>query len=182
MRRLTPAALAVAALLSQGCDTPSESKKQPSTPVAPIQTATIINADAPAPSPAPAGTPGAQPAPAAAPVVGAGLRGTITVADALKAQVKSGFVFIMARPIGGGMPIAVKKLPFAGPGALPLSFELTAKDTMMAGTAFTGEVRLQVRLDADGDALSKQPGDIHGAKEPVKIGAEPVALELSEIH
>ena len=61
-----------------------------------------------------------------------------------------------------------------------LPFEMTEKQAMIAGTELTGDVVVTARYDQDGDALSKQPGDIVGTLK-VKIPAENVTLTLDEV-
>lgn len=68
-------------------------------------------------------------------------------------------VFVAVRdPARPGPPLAVKKLP---PGPFPLTFSVTGADRMPMGAAdpVPGQVSVTVRLDADGDASSKAPGE-----------------------
>lgn len=103
--------------------------------------------------------------PVAADDGGPALEGTIDVAPALKDQVKTGdTIFLVARSIDASgavtrMPLAVGRL---SAGALPMPFKLTAADAMMQGTAFAGTVQITARVDRDGEAMSRQPGDIEG--------------------
>ena len=49
----------------------------------------------------------------------------------------------------------------------------------MAGTPLAGSVRVSARVDQDGDAISKQPGDLIGkVKAAVKVGAKKVDFSL----
>ncbi|MEO5668010.1 MAG: hypothetical protein ABIR96_08125 [Bdellovibrionota bacterium] len=84
------------------------------------------------------------------------IAGTARLAPGAKVHPGMSF-FISARPIGGGPPLAVKRL---GAVDFPYLFELSAKDRMMAGTDFSGAVFLSLRLDGDGNPLTHQPGDI----------------------
>ena len=96
------------------------------------------------------------------------LRGTIDVKPELKANVAaSDTVYIIARKGAGGPPLAVKRVTAA---TFPLSFELSEKDVMMGGP-FEGDVELTVRVDKDGDAMTKNPGDLVGkAPAGTKVG------------
>ena len=76
-----------------------------------------------------------------------------------------------------GPPLAVDKLTW-GSGDLP--FEMTEKQAMIAGTELTGDVVVTARFDQDGDAISKQPGDVSGSVR-VKIPADKVTLTLDDV-
>lgn len=86
--------------------------------------------------------------------------------------------FISARPAQGGAPLAVKRL---GRVTFPYQFELTENDRMMEGTVFEGDVLLAIRLDQDGDPISRQEGDF-AATANVKVGDVGIDLELSPIQ
>jgi hypothetical protein len=91
------------------------------------------------------------------------------------AQLKPGMAFfISARPLAGGPPLAVKRL---GAVEFPYRFELTSEDKMMEGTDFSGAVLLSLRLDQDGDPLSRQPGDI-GASLETHVGETNLEVTL----
>ena len=83
------------------------------------------------------------------------------------ANVTNGFVFgtspvLETADASGnpsGPPLAVAKLTWKGDN---LPFELSEADAMVGGTELAGDVVLLVRYDQDGDALSKQPGDVTG--------------------
>ncbi len=105
---------------------------------------------------------------------GAKISGVATLAQG--AQYKEGMsFFISARPIGGGPPLAVKRL---GRVTFPYAFELNEENTMMEGTDFSGEVILSLRLDQDGNPLSQEAGDL-SAKIKTTVGAEGLELILS---
>ena len=57
---------------------------------------------------------------------------------------------------------------------------MTEAQAMIAGTQLTGDVVVTARYDQDGDALSKQPGDISGSIR-VKIPADNVTLTLDDV-
>ena len=116
-----------------------------------------------------------QPAAAAS---GGNINGTITLDKAQADKVKAGStLFIIVRRDEGegkkGMMLAAKKIAVTGAAMFPLKYTVTPKDVMMAGTSLVGNVRVSARVDQDGDAISKQPGDVTGAaKAPVTVGGK----------
>jgi cytochrome c-type biogenesis protein CcmH len=108
------------------------------------------------------------------------IRGTISVAEELRGRVREGAVlFLIARRDGAGPPLAVRRI--ASP-RFPLEFSLGPEDRMIQGLPFAGELRISARLDADGNALSRQPGDLEGrAERTVAPGASGVAVVLDEV-
>jgi hypothetical protein len=111
------------------------------------------------------------------------VKGVIKVHAKAKSRVSpGGTVFVIIKKAGpdgapSGPPVAVDKLTW-GNGDLP--FEMTEKQAMIAGTELTGDVVVTARYDQDGDALSKQPGDIVGTLK-VKIPADNVTLTLDDV-
>lgn len=113
------------------------------------------------------------------------LRGIITAADDVKDRVKSGStVFLMVRKVGpdgqaAGPPIAVDIKTIS---TLPASFNLDGTGPMagMGGT-FEGEVVVAARLDQDGDAGTKQAGDVEGELK-TKIPADSLVLTLDTVR
>jgi len=110
------------------------------------------------------------------------VKGVIKVHAKAKDKVApGGAVFVIVkRSVDGapsGPPLAVDKLTW---GKAELPFEMTEKQAMIAGTELTGEVVVTARYDQDGDALSKQPGDVSGSVR-VKIPADKVTLTLDDV-
>lgn len=110
--------------------------------------------------------------------------GTIVVTTKAKALVKPGSaVFVVVKRAGAdgapaGQTLAVEKLNWID-GGVP--FQLSDAQAMVGGTeGLSGDVVVSARYDQDGDALSKQPGDITGQVK-VKIPAEKVVLTLDTI-
>jgi hypothetical protein len=98
---------------------------------------------------------------------GGDITGTLKLDPKLKADVKAGAVlFLVARRDAGGqgkgMLLAAKKVPIGGADMFPFKYRIGQKDVMMQGTDFNGAIRISARVDGDGDALSKNPGDITG--------------------
>lgn len=131
--------------------------------------------------------PGHPPAGGAAmPAPGGGtLTGTIALDEGMKAKVKAGSVlFIIVRQDAGegqrGMLLAAKKVPVTGADMFPLAYTVGPQDVMMQGTALAGAVRVEARVDQDGDAISKAPGDVVGAlSKAVKVGDKGLDFALN---
>jgi hypothetical protein len=110
--------------------------------------------------------------------------GEISLNDAVKDKIKPGSVlFVIVRryaPEGQkGMMIAATKLDGVTKDKFPLRYVVKQSDAMM-GAPLVGKVRVSVRVDQDGDAISKQAGDVIGeAKEAIMVGVNPVAIELN---
>jgi hypothetical protein len=127
--------------------------------------------------------PGASGAPAAAAAASGGadaISGRITVASELGARIPQGAVlFLIARASDAGPPTAVKRIPNA---AFPLEFEIGPGDRMMEGVPFTGPFTLTARLDADGNAATRNPGDLQG-QTPARVppGASGVELVIDQV-
>lgn len=108
------------------------------------------------------------------------IRGTVSVAAELAERVPSGAVlFLIARRGGAGPPLAVQRI--ASP-RFPLEFSLGPEDRMLETLPFTGELQISARLDADGNAMSREPGDLEGrAEAAVSPGATGVTVVLDEV-
>jgi cytochrome c-type biogenesis protein CcmH len=108
------------------------------------------------------------------------IRGTISLAPELAGRVPGGAVlFLIARRDGPGPPVAVERI--ASP-RFPLEFSLGPEDRMIQTLPFAGELRISARVDADGNALSREPGDLEGRAEgAVSPGADGVAIVLDEV-
>jgi hypothetical protein len=134
----------------------------------------------------PPGHPPTEAPPLGDPIGDGTVQGTIELGSGLEAKIKPGSVlFIIVRRDAGegakGMLIASQKLP-VGPGMFPLRYTITRKDVMMQGTQLAGPVRVDARIDGDGDALSKDPGDIVGAaKGAVSVGTHGVDFTLDQV-
>jgi hypothetical protein len=108
------------------------------------------------------------------------IAGTVALTAAVASKAQPGSVlFLMVRVSGpDGMPgamVAASKLDWTGAGQ---AFELTERDAMVAGAPdMVGELWLSARVDQDGDASSKQPGDVVGQTK-VKAPATGVVLTL----
>jgi hypothetical protein len=111
------------------------------------------------------------------------LRGTIAVAPNLADKLPaSATLFLTARAAEqgtAGPPVLVKRMDV---GAFPMSFELGTQNMMMQGMAVPSDFVVQARLDQDGDAISRLPGDLAGVtKQAVKRGNNAVSITLDEV-
>jgi cytochrome c-type biogenesis protein CcmH len=132
---------------------------------------------APAP-PAPAGARRAQGGPAG----GAGgepIQGSVSLAAGLEGRVPLGAtLFLIARRGDAGPPLAVKRI--AQP-RFPLEFTLGPEDRMLEAVPFEGPLRLSARLDGDGNATTREAGDLQGAAPgPLSPGARGVHVVLDQ--
>jgi hypothetical protein len=84
-------------------------------------------------------------------------------------------LFLIARPAAGGMPVAVKRLPHP---VFPVTFSLSPADSMTGGDFHKGDLAIIARLDADGSAGPKQPGDVETSVVVKDGGARSVHLLL----
>jgi len=132
--------------------------------------------------PAPRGIPPVADAGAADPA-GAGddaapVRGTLRLAEGLEPPAGA-IGFLIARRGAGGPPLAVKRIAEL---SFPQEFELGPGDRMIASIPFAGPLTLTFRVDADGNATSRDPGDLQGrAAAPVEVGATGVEILIDEV-
>lgn len=88
------------------------------------------------------------------------LTGTVTLLPSLKDPWPKGApVFVIARAQGGGPPFAVRRYDGARP---PFAYSLGPANVMLEGTPAPRRLLVSVRVDQDGDALTRQLGDLEG--------------------
>ena len=92
---------------------------------------------------------------------------TVTLDLDPSARAKSGVVFVIARNPAGGPPAAVKRVQVA---QFPVTVSLSQSDSMM-GQPLPDLFRLEARLDADGNAMTKTPNDPSAMQDSVTPGA-----------
>jgi len=87
----------------------------------------------------------------------------------------TGVLYVMARDAGqtAGPPAAVKRVEAT---SFPINIDLTAADSMM-GTPLPAKMRIEARLDGDGNVMTKDPSDPKASQDNVAIGAN-VTLKL----
>lgn len=140
-------------------------------------------ADAPAGAPVPAAA-AAAPAKAAptagraAPVdTGRTVGGVIELDPALAGQVPAGatlFIVVREARLQRGPPAAVQRLEVS---SFPLRFELSDKDSM-AGEPLPDPLRIEARIDADGNAMTRDPNDPAVVEDGVRAGTRDLRLVL----
>ena len=113
------------------------------------------------------------------------LAGTVSAPPAHQGKIPAGAaIYLSVRPADAagqpaGKPVAVDKL--VATGAWPLHFRITEAQAMVGGTAFGGPVVIAARYDQDGEAMSKQPGDITGTARAT-IPADGLVITLDTIQ
>jgi hypothetical protein len=122
---------------------------------------------------------GAPPMAQEAAAGGEPITGTVRLAEGLGAPVPDGAVlFLIARRGAAGPPLAVKRIPNP---SLPLQFSLGPEDRMIQSMPFVGPISITARIDGDGNAMSREPGDLQGeAPDPVDPGASGVVVEIDQ--
>jgi len=88
------------------------------------------------------------------------IEGTIELAPALAGRVPQGAtVFVIARTAPTGPPLAVVRVTHP---SFPMPFSIGPENRMIQSMPFAGEIRLSVRVDADGNVMTHDPGDLQG--------------------
>ena len=171
---------AVAAVAAVGgmaaCSRPSEAGKPGGVP--PLAAPSAV---APAPVPAPLPEPEAIPGP---PDERQTISGTIVLPASQRAKVARGDVMFLAARRAGGPPgpasmLAVQKLVAAD---FPMPFAISNRDAMIPGIPFEGPVSITVRVDKDGDAMTRRKGDVFGQANDVEVGRHDVVVKLDSIQ
>ncbi|HEY3055292.1 MAG TPA: tetratricopeptide repeat protein [Thermoanaerobaculia bacterium] len=85
------------------------------------------------------------------------------------AKARNGTVFVIARAEGvqAGPPIAVKRLSAV---LLPTTIALTSADSMM-GQPLPPKMRIEARVDSDGNPLTRDPADPSAVMDGVTLGS-----------
>ena len=124
------------------------------------------------------GRPGAAPKMGASSDAGmpARLSGMVELDASAKGRASGGMVFVTIRAVGvtTGPPVAVKRFSAA---ALPAAFAITSADSML-GQELPERVRIEARLDPDGDPLTRAATDPSARLEDVKLGSTGLRLVL----
>lgn len=109
------------------------------------------------------------------------IRGIVKIKNGLKIPGQNYMIFVSARSLGGGPPLAAVRL---SPRKIPFRFTLSQANAMMQGTELEGFVELTVRIsqpqeDGTFNPLTRQKGDLFGTKQ-VRVGAKNVEIEITE--
>ncbi len=109
---------------------------------------------------------------------GAAIRITVSITPGATVP-DSKILFVIARGAGqtSGPPAAVKRVLAT---SFPMTVDLTSADSMM-GQPLPAKMRIEVRLDTDGNAMTKEPTDLTAAKDGV-VSGQAVTLTLAKIH
>ncbi len=102
--------------------------------------------------------------------------GSLDLDPALRGQLPSGVLFLIVREAGveAGPPLAVQRIV---PTSFPLRFEIGQSDSM-TGESLPEEVRVDARLDSDGDPSTRPPTDPRAVADSVPLGTRDLALVL----
>ena len=108
------------------------------------------------------------------------IQGTIAIAPELADRIPAGAtLFLIARAGDAGPLAAVKKIESP---KFPFEFSLGPEDSMVQARGFQGPMQLSARLDSDGNAGTRDPGDLQGRyPELVEPGAQSLELSLDEL-
>lgn len=178
-------ALAVLAVLALGCDrkiepfVPGEKPEPPDlSRIFPEGAEKAARQEAKSSPPAPMGGRGAAPVGAASSEQA--ITGTVTIAPELASRIPPGAVlFLIARNGDSGPPLAVKRIPDP---KLPLAFSIGPADRMIQTLPFAGPIKLSARIDSDGNAMTRLPGDLSGsAPETHQPGDSGVAVVIDQV-
>jgi cytochrome c-type biogenesis protein CcmH len=115
----------------------------------------------------------------AAPAPDQTISGTIVLPAARKKDVSKGdTMFIIARR-ASGPPLAVQRQQA---GDFPMEFSLSNRDAMIPGMPFDGDITITVRVDKDGDPITRKKGDVFGQATGVKVGNNKVTIALDQVQ
>ena len=105
------------------------------------------------------------------------VRGEIRLSDGIRPE-PGAVLFVIARRRGaqGGPPLAVSRI---GNPTFPQAFELGQEQVMIPGLRFEGPISITARLDADGNAMTRDPLDPATASGvPADPGQQDLILRL----
>jgi len=110
---------------------------------------------------------------------GAAVSGVVSVSPELVGSLpEDAVLFIIARVGEGGPPLAVRRV--ASP-SFPQKFSIGPEDRMIQTRPFSGPMQLSARLDQDGNATSRTPGDLQGGSPGAHApGASAIEIVLGD--
>ena len=109
------------------------------------------------------------------------ISGTIQLDPKLARRTKpSDVIFLIARPAEGGPPLAVER--FVG-NKYPIPFKVTQANLMIPRQVVEMPIDMSVRVDKDGDAMTRNPGDLTGVyeKNPIPVRADGVVITVNQV-
>jgi hypothetical protein len=112
------------------------------------------------------------------------ISGVIVLPAANRAKVARGDVMFLAARRAGGPPgpgsmLAVQKLTAED---FPMRFSINSRDAMIPGVPFEGRVSITVRVDKDGDAMTRRKGDVFGQADDVPVGSQKIVIALDKVQ
>jgi hypothetical protein len=130
-----------------------------------------------------AASPSPSPTTTATPAAGSGsqnLEGTIQVVPPLVEQIPDGAVlFLIARNAAAGPPLAVKRIPAP---KFPFVFSIGPDDRMIQAMPFQGPIHLSAKIDTDGNAMTRTPGDLQtNSDQAYEPGDRGITLLIGEV-
>jgi hypothetical protein len=110
----------------------------------------------------------------------AAIEGTLELAPDLVGRVPPGAVLYVVSPTPqGGPPRAVVRVPNP---SFPMRFSIGPDNRMNQSLPFAGELLITVRVDADGNAMTRNPGDLQGVSGTPNVpGDRGVRLLIDEV-
>jgi cytochrome c-type biogenesis protein CcmH len=108
---------------------------------------------------------------------GSGVAGVLDLDAGLAGQVPAGslvFVTVRAAGVESGPPVAVKRL---SPDSFPVRFAIGPGDSMM-GVELPARLRIEARVDPDGNPLTRSPSDPSARLDGVASGTKDLRLVL----
>lgn len=108
---------------------------------------------------------------------GRSIAGVVDLDPTLRGQVPAGavlFLIVREARLQKGPPAAVKRLAVT---SFPLRFEMSGADSM-AGEPLPDPLRLEARLDKDGNPMTRDPDDPTAAQDFVRAGTTDLRLVL----
>lgn len=180
-RGLRTAGFAVAIITLSGCQ---DDLPPPTPPGMPGTSSGQMPAGHPAVDQTAPGMPGTAGSPTAPdlPTAPSGtIDGRIELGAEVRDKAKAGdAIYIVARNAATGSIVAASRV--VAPEEFPVTFSLGGDDVMHTKTSLAGKVKLEARLDKDGDAMTKKPGDLVGeAKDLVSVPAKDVVVTLDRV-
>lgn len=166
--------LVLAGLVAAGC-----SRAGSADPPPPPTTAPPAAALPPGHPPVDAGAsmPHGHPPTAAVPA-GAPVRGTVTLAPALRDRAPKGAALFLIARAPDRRIVAVRKEDAV---SFPYAFELSSADAMTDASGWSGALEITARLSRSGDAAPAS-GDVEGRRANVSVGATDVRIELDQVR
>ena len=91
---------------------------------------------------------------------------------------RGGIIYVIARGSGGGHPVAVRRIDT---NDFPVTLDFGGSDDSMIGAPLPEKIRIEARLDSDGDAGTNDPADPHAFADNVR-GGSAVELKLARAN